>query len=84
MEPLKHECGVAMIRLLKPISYYKEKYGTSTYGLNKLYLLMRSSTIGDKRGQVLPAPTSAHSQERNICCANVLSAAVPSPKYSRQ
>ena len=40
MEPLKHECGVAMIRLLKPLSYYQEKYGTWMYGLNKLYLLM--------------------------------------------
>ena len=40
MEPLKHECGVAMIRLLKPLEYYREKYGTWMYGLNKLYLLM--------------------------------------------
>ena len=40
MEPLKHECGVAMIRLLKPLEYYQEKYGTWMYGLNKLYLLM--------------------------------------------
>ena len=39
MEPLKHECGVAMIRLLKPLEYYQEKYGTWMYGLNKLYLL---------------------------------------------
>ena len=40
MEPLKHECGVAMIRLRKPLAYYQEKYGTWMYGLNKLYLLM--------------------------------------------
>ena len=33
MEPLKHECGVAMIRLLKPLEYYQEKYGTWMYGL---------------------------------------------------
>ncbi len=39
MEQLKHECGIAMIRLLKPLEYYKEKYGTYAYGLNKLYLL---------------------------------------------
>ena len=32
MEPLKHECGVAMIRLLKPLEYYQEKYGTWMYG----------------------------------------------------
>ena len=40
MEILKHECGVALIRLLKPLEYYQEKYGTWMYGLNKLYLLM--------------------------------------------
>lgn len=40
MEPLKHECGVAMIRLLKPLEYYQERYGTWMYGLNKIYLLM--------------------------------------------
>ncbi|MGN0201492.1 MAG: amidophosphoribosyltransferase [Candidatus Cryptobacteroides sp.] len=48
MEPLKHECGVAMIRLLKPLAYYREKYGTSMYGLNKLYLLMEKQ---HNRGQ---------------------------------
>ncbi len=37
---IKHECGIAFIRLLKPLSFYKEKYGTTHYGLNKLYLLM--------------------------------------------
>ena len=36
MEQLKHECGVAMVRLLKPLSYYEAKYGTWMYGLNKL------------------------------------------------
>ena len=40
MEQLKHECGVAMIRLLKPLSYYEQKYGTWAYGFNKLYLMM--------------------------------------------
>ena len=48
MEPLKHECGVAMIRLLKPLSYYRQKYGTERYGLNKLYLLMEKQ---HNRGQ---------------------------------
>ena len=38
MEVLKHECGVAMVRLLKPLEYYHQKYGTWMYGLNKLYL----------------------------------------------
>ena len=40
MEELKHECGVAMIRLLKPLEYYEKKYGTWAYGFNKLYLMM--------------------------------------------
>ena len=40
METLKHECGVALIRLLKPLEYYAEKYGSWRYGLNKLYLMM--------------------------------------------
>lgn len=48
METLKHECGVAMIRLLKPMDYYKEKYGTEMYALNKLYLLMEKQ---HNRGQ---------------------------------
>ncbi len=48
MEELKHECGVAMIRLLKPLDYYQRKYGTSRYGLNKLYLLMEKQ---HNRGQ---------------------------------
>lgn len=49
MEPLKHECGVAMIRLLKPLEYYQEKYGTWMYGLNKLYLLMENSIIAVRK-----------------------------------
>ena len=48
MEELKHECGVAMIRLLKPLSYYEKKYGTWRYGLDKLYLLMEKQ---HNRGQ---------------------------------
>lgn len=48
MEQLKHECGVAMVRLLKPLSYYKEKYGTYCYGLSKLYLMMEKQ---HNRGQ---------------------------------
>ena len=48
MEQLKHECGVAMIRLLKPLDYYQQKYGTWMYGLNKLYLMMEKQ---HNRGQ---------------------------------
>ena len=40
MEQLKHECGVAMVRLMKPLDYYRRKYGTWRYGLDKLYLMM--------------------------------------------
>ena len=38
-DQIKHECGIAFIRLRKPLEYYIEKYGTAAYGLNKLYLL---------------------------------------------
>ncbi len=48
MEQLKHECGVAMIRLLKPLAYYREKYGTIQWAFNKLYLLMEKQ---HNRGQ---------------------------------
>lgn len=48
MEPLKHECGVAMIRLLKPLSYYRQRYGSYTYALDRLYLLMEKQ---HNRGQ---------------------------------
>jgi len=47
-DQIKHECGIAFIRLLKPLSYYQEKYGTALYGLNKLYLLMEKQ---HNRGQ---------------------------------
>lgn len=48
MEQLKHECGVAVVRLRKPLKFYKEKYGSYTYGLTKLYLLMEKQ---HNRGQ---------------------------------
>ncbi|HQS52115.1 MAG TPA: amidophosphoribosyltransferase [Daejeonella sp.] len=47
-DSIKHECGIALIRLLKPLSYYQQKYGTALYGLNKLYLLMEKQ---HNRGQ---------------------------------
>lgn len=47
-EAIKHECGIAFIRLLKPLSFYQQKYGTALYGLNKLYLLMEKQ---HNRGQ---------------------------------
>ena len=45
---IKHECGIAMLRLKKPLSYYLQKYGTAFYGLNKMYLLMEKQ---HNRGQ---------------------------------
>ena len=48
MELLKHECGIAMVRLLKPLEYYQQKYGTWMFGLNKLYLMMEKQ---HNRGQ---------------------------------
>ena len=47
-DALKHECGIAFIRLLKPLEYYKEKYGTAFYGVNKMYLMMEKQ---HNRGQ---------------------------------
>ncbi|AZQ43367.1 amidophosphoribosyltransferase [Nonlabens ponticola] len=47
-DQLKHECGIALIRLLKPLEFYKEKYGTAFYGINKMYLMMEKQ---HNRGQ---------------------------------
>ncbi|MGJ8734436.1 MAG: amidophosphoribosyltransferase [Cellulophaga sp.] len=47
-DAIKHECGISMIRLLKPLEYYKEKYGTAFYGVNKMYLMMEKQ---HNRGQ---------------------------------
>ncbi|MCQ2960070.1 MAG: amidophosphoribosyltransferase [Bacteroidales bacterium] len=48
MEPIKHECGIAIVRLRKPLEYYHQKYGTWRYGIDKLYLLMEKQ---HNRGQ---------------------------------
>ena len=47
-EQIKHECGIALIRLLKPLDFYVKKYGSALYGINKLYLLMEKQ---HNRGQ---------------------------------
>mgnify|MGYP001256927634 FL=1 len=47
-DSIKHECGVALLRLLKPLDFYYKKYGTNLYGLNKMYLLMEKQR---NRGQ---------------------------------
>ena len=66
MELLKHECGVAMIRLLKPLEFYQQKYGTWMYGLNKLYLMMEKE---HNRGQ----------EGAGVACVNLN--AVPGTEY---
>ena len=47
-DAIKHECGIALIRLKKPLSFYKEKYGSALYGINKMYLMMEKQ---HNRGQ---------------------------------
>ena len=47
-DPIKHECGIALLRLKQPLQYYLDKYGTAFYGLNKLHLLMEKQ---HNRGQ---------------------------------
>ena len=47
-DAIKHECGIALVRLLKPLEYYKEKYGSAFYGINKMYLMMEKQ---HNRGQ---------------------------------
>lgn len=66
MEPLKHECGVAMVRLLKPLEYYQQKYDTWMFGLNKLYLMMEKQ---HNRGQ----------EGAGMACVNL--DAVPGSEY---
>ena len=47
-DSIKHECGISLIRLLKPLEYYVEKYGSAFYGVNKMYLMMEKQ---HNRGQ---------------------------------
>ena len=47
-DAIKHECGIALVRLLKPLEFYKEKYGSSFYGLQKMYLMLEKQ---HNRGQ---------------------------------
>ena len=82
MEPLKHECGVAMVRLLKPLSYYEKKYGTWMYGLNKLYLLMEKQHNRGQEGAGLACvKMQAAPGEESLCFANADWEVVPSRKF---
>ena len=53
-DAIKHECGIALLRLLKPLEYYKEKYGSAFYGIHKMYLLMENNITEDKMELELP------------------------------
>lgn len=67
MEQLKHECGIAMIRLRKPLSYYKEKYGSLRYGLDKLYLMMeKQHNRGQEAAGVGVVKLDAHPGEEYV------------------
>ena len=61
MEQLKHECGVAMIRLLKPLDYYEKRYGTRSYGFDKLYLMMEKQHNRGQEGAGI-ASVSLHTE----------------------
>ena len=54
-DAIKHECGIALVRLKKPLQFYKDKYGTAFYGINKMYLLWKNSITVDKMVLVLQA-----------------------------
>ncbi len=70
METLKHECGVAMIRLRKPLDYYKQKYGSDTYALGKLYLMMEKQHNRGQEGAGMGLRQSlASSPDASICTA---------------
>lgn len=48
-DAIKHECGIALLRLKKPLSYYEEKYGSALFGINKMYLMMEKTAQSGSR-----------------------------------
>jgi amidophosphoribosyltransferase len=77
-EQIKHECGIALVRLLKPLEYYQEKYGTSLYGLNKLRLLMQKQRNRGQDGAGLatiklhPSPGKKYISRKRSVASNYL------------
>jgi hypothetical protein len=67
---INHECGIALVRLLKPLEYYLAKYGTATYGMNKLHLLMQKQH-NRRMEQGLPASNLILNPETNTSTACV-------------
>ena len=68
-DQIKHECGIAMVRLRKPLSFYQKKYGTALYGLNKMYLLLQKQHNRGQDGAGLvslkiDAPPGGHALHR--------------------
>ena len=82
MEQLKHECGVAMVRLLKPLEYYQHKYGTWMWGLNKLYLLMEKQHNRGQEGAGMACVKLHASSGEEYISGNGLSVQMPYRKYS--
>ena len=70
-DTIKHECGIAMLRLLKPLGYY-QKYGTSLYGLNKMYLLMQKQVNRGQDGAGLVILNCKRNQANPILAAGGL------------
>ena len=78
MEREIHEdCGVAMIRLLKPLEYYQQKYGTWMYGLNKLYLMMEKQHNRGQEGLAWLVSSSKPSRAMNTCSEKGLKEQMP-------
>lgn len=77
-ELIKHECGIAMVRLLQPLEYYQEKYGTAFYGLNKLRLLMQKQRNRGQDGagiatiKIDPAPGTRYISRKRSNSSNYL------------
>ena len=65
-DKIKHECGIALIRLLKPLEFYQKKYGTKSFGINKMYLMMEKQHNRGQDGAGLLQLKLTQSQDKNI------------------
>ena len=71
-DSIKHECGIALIRLLKPLKYYKDKYDDPIYGFHKLFLLMEKQHNRGQDGAGIGAVLTKHCAERAVWVSCVL------------
>ena len=76
-ELIKHECGVAQVRLKKPLEYFSEKYGTPLYGFYKLFLLMEKQRNRGQDGAGVASVNSTCCRASPTCFANGASRAMP-------